>query len=83
MVVAPGPEIGLEKMGHTVLVAGNGLEVLRLVTEERLDLILMDVEMPEMKLEKKNQMVLATMIQPAEMLPMKKVLKKLQHKTKH
>ena len=38
----------LEKMGHAVLVARNGLEVLRLVEEECLDLILMDVEMPEM-----------------------------------
>ena len=38
--------------------------------------VVMKPVMQEKRLEKKNQMVLATMIQPAEMLLMKKVLKK-------
>ncbi len=38
----------LERMGHSVIVAGTGAEVLRLLETERVDLILMDVEMPEM-----------------------------------
>jgi signal transduction histidine kinase/DNA-binding response OmpR family regulator len=38
----------LEKYGHTVGVAGNGLEVLDAWRREPFDLILMDVQMPEM-----------------------------------
>jgi len=38
----------LEKSGHTVTVALNGLEVLQKVKENDYHLILMDVEMPEM-----------------------------------
>lgn len=39
----------IEKLGHSVKVAKNGLEVLSLLeTEERFDLILMDCEMPRM-----------------------------------
>lgn len=38
----------LERRGHTVRVAGNGLEALSLWQEEAFDLILMDVQMPEM-----------------------------------
>ncbi|MEE8470519.1 MAG: response regulator [Dehalococcoidia bacterium] len=38
----------LEKRGYTVQVANNGFEVLRMVEGERFDLILMDLEMPEM-----------------------------------
>jgi two-component system sensor histidine kinase/response regulator len=38
----------LEKMGHSVRVAGNGLEVLQMLGEEVFDLILMDMEMPHM-----------------------------------
>jgi signal transduction histidine kinase/DNA-binding response OmpR family regulator len=38
----------LQKMGHTTVVAGNGKEVLLLMTSHRFDLVLMDVQMPEM-----------------------------------
>jgi len=38
----------LEKRGHHVTVAGNGAEVLRLLEQTSFDLILMDVQMPEM-----------------------------------
>jgi len=38
----------LEKSGHTVTVAINGLEVLQKVKENDYNLILMDIEMPEM-----------------------------------
>ena len=38
----------LEKAGHSVVVAGNGKEALRAVDREPFDVILMDVQMPEM-----------------------------------
>ncbi len=38
----------LEKRGHTVRVAGNGKEALAALEGEAIDLILMDVQMPEM-----------------------------------
>jgi CheY-like chemotaxis protein len=38
----------LEKQGHTVVVAGNGNEVLAAVEREHFDVVLMDVQMPEM-----------------------------------
>jgi CheY-like chemotaxis protein len=38
----------LEKYGHAVTLAGNGREVLEAWRRERFDLILMDVQMPEM-----------------------------------
>jgi signal transduction histidine kinase/DNA-binding response OmpR family regulator len=38
----------LQKMGHSTVVAGNGKEALLLVTTHRFDLILMDIQMPEM-----------------------------------
>jgi len=38
----------LEKAGHTVLHAGTGREALRIGGEQRPDLILMDIQMPEM-----------------------------------
>jgi signal transduction histidine kinase/CheY-like chemotaxis protein/streptogramin lyase len=38
----------LEKRGHTVLVAENGREAVELFQREQVDLILMDVQMPEM-----------------------------------
>ncbi|MDA0746127.1 MAG: response regulator [bacterium] len=37
----------LEKMGHSVRVAGNGREVLEMYADGDFDLILMDVQMPE------------------------------------
>ena len=38
----------LEKRGHAVVVAGNGKEALAALEREAFDLILMDVQMPEM-----------------------------------
>jgi two-component system, sensor histidine kinase and response regulator len=38
----------LEKQGHTVAVAGNGQEALAALEKESFDLVLMDVQMPEM-----------------------------------
>lgn len=38
----------LERWGHAVIVAGNGLETLEALGRETPDLILMDVQMPEM-----------------------------------
>ena len=38
----------LEKHGHTVVVAGNGREALSALERESFDLVLMDVQMPEM-----------------------------------
>jgi two-component system, sensor histidine kinase and response regulator len=38
----------LQKMGHSTMVAGNGKEALLLLTTRRFDLILMDIQMPEM-----------------------------------
>ena len=38
----------LERRGHTVTVAGNGREAVRLAGERDFDLVLMDVQMPEM-----------------------------------
>jgi len=38
----------LERMGHTVSVAGNGLEALNAVQETGFDLVFMDVQMPHM-----------------------------------
>jgi len=39
----------LEKRGHSVVVAGNGLEALHSLEKESFDLIFMDVQMPEMQ----------------------------------
>jgi CheY-like chemotaxis protein len=38
----------LEKEGHTVVVAGNGREALARLGEQTFDIVLMDVQMPEM-----------------------------------
>lgn len=38
----------LERMGHSIVVANNGLEALSLLADQSFDLVLMDVQMPEM-----------------------------------
>lgn len=38
----------LEKRGHTVVVANNGKEAVQAIATQRFDLVLMDVQMPEM-----------------------------------
>jgi two-component system, sensor histidine kinase and response regulator len=38
----------LEKRGHSVVVAGNGLEALQALEKDSFDLVFMDVQMPEM-----------------------------------
>jgi CheY-like chemotaxis protein/HPt (histidine-containing phosphotransfer) domain-containing protein len=38
----------LEKQGHTVAIAANGIEAVRAAEHEPFDLVLMDVQMPEM-----------------------------------
>jgi signal transduction histidine kinase/ActR/RegA family two-component response regulator len=41
-------QIALEKLGHTVAVAVNGVEALELLRKHSFDLVVMDIEMPEM-----------------------------------
>ncbi|MFN0012506.1 MAG: response regulator [Phycisphaerales bacterium] len=38
----------LERRGHTVVIAANGLEVLARLEKEKFDLVLMDMQMPDM-----------------------------------
>lgn len=38
----------LEKAGHTVFLAKTGIEVVKLIQQQNVNLILMDVQMPEM-----------------------------------
>jgi signal transduction histidine kinase/ActR/RegA family two-component response regulator len=38
----------LEKRGHTVLVAGNGIEAIEILSRELVDLVFMDLQMPGM-----------------------------------
>ena len=38
----------LNKHGHVVVVAGNGIEALAAMERQRFDLVLMDIQMPEM-----------------------------------
>jgi CheY-like chemotaxis protein len=38
----------LSKWGHTIVAANNGIEATQLITQEAFDLVLMDVQMPEM-----------------------------------
>ena len=38
----------LTKWGHTVTVANNGLEAVSAVAQQTFDLVLMDIQMPEM-----------------------------------
>jgi CheY-like chemotaxis protein len=38
----------LTRRGHTVLTAENGIEALRMLEKEQVDVVLMDVQMPEM-----------------------------------
>ncbi len=38
----------IEKMGHTILVTGNGLRAVEAAAAQQFDLILMDLQMPEM-----------------------------------
>jgi CheY-like chemotaxis protein len=38
----------LEKMGHSLVVADNGMEALSLLATQPFDLVLMDIQMPEM-----------------------------------
>lgn len=38
----------LEKWGHSLVIARNGLEALNHIEKEKFDLVLMDIEMPEM-----------------------------------
>ncbi len=38
----------LERMGHSVVIAENGLQVLVSLSQEAFDLVLMDIQMPEM-----------------------------------
>jgi two-component system sensor histidine kinase/response regulator len=38
----------LEKQGHSVMVANNGQEALKTLEDSQFDLVLMDIQMPEM-----------------------------------
>ena len=41
-------QVNLKNSGHDVFIAANGAEAVRLVQEEKLDLVLLDVRMPVM-----------------------------------
>ena len=49
----------LEKCGHSVVMAGNGVEAVRAVQEGQFDLILMDMQMPEMDGEEATRCIRA------------------------
>jgi CheY-like chemotaxis protein len=50
----------LEKMGHTVTIAGNGQIALRLLAEEDFDLVAMDMQMPIMDGLEATEMIRAS-----------------------
>jgi PAS domain S-box-containing protein len=57
----------LQKLGHSVEVAGNGLQVLELIKQKTFDLILMDLQMPEMDGFKATSAILKQV--PQDQLP--------------
>ena len=59
----------LEKAGHTVQIAGNGVEAIRMVKEGTFDLVLMDVEMPEMNGLEATQFIRKTEQESGQHIP--------------
>jgi PAS domain S-box-containing protein len=59
----------LEKAGHTVQIAGTGVEAIRMVKEGNYDLVLMDVEMPEMNGLEATQFIRKTEKESGQHIP--------------
>jgi CheY-like chemotaxis protein len=59
----------LEKHGHTIRIANNGSEATQMVDEARFDVVLMDVEMPEMNGLEATQIIRQRERETGEHLP--------------
>ena len=59
----------LEKQGHRVILAGNGIEAIALWQKQRFDLVLMDVQMPEMSGLEATAAIRARELQTGQHIP--------------
>jgi two-component system sensor histidine kinase/response regulator len=59
----------LEKMGHAVEIAENGLKALRMLKESKFDLVLMDAEMPQMNGFEATRLIRKREVESGEHIP--------------